>query len=127
MSFLSLTSLRVFCRYEPIFKAITLDGREVWRRRVYRVRRAKVRMPPADSGVSLHHITCCMHLPADSGVKTRDITLHLLHAIGIWQEALTLDCTRSRSALNATPLLTCWAAGSGHLLLVGIGQRRHLQ
>ncbi|PNW78726.1 hypothetical protein CHLRE_09g388060v5 [Chlamydomonas reinhardtii] len=28
--------------YEPIFKAITLDGREVWRRRVYRVRRAKV-------------------------------------------------------------------------------------
>ncbi|PNH05728.1 hypothetical protein TSOC_007988 [Tetrabaena socialis] len=27
--------------YEPVFKAITLDGREVWRRRVYRVRRAK--------------------------------------------------------------------------------------
>ncbi|KAG2484866.1 hypothetical protein HYH03_016352 [Edaphochlamys debaryana] len=28
--------------YEPVFKAITLDGREVWRRRVYRVRRGKV-------------------------------------------------------------------------------------
>ncbi|GLC46027.1 Vitamin D3 receptor [Pleodorina starrii] len=28
--------------YEPVFKAITLDGREVWRRRVYRVRRGKL-------------------------------------------------------------------------------------
>ncbi|GFR46611.1 hypothetical protein Agub_g8215 [Astrephomene gubernaculifera] len=27
--------------YEPVFKAITLDGRQVWRRRVYRVRRGK--------------------------------------------------------------------------------------
>jgi hypothetical protein len=25
--------------YEPVFKAITLDGQEVWRRRRYRVRR----------------------------------------------------------------------------------------
>ncbi|EFJ44124.1 hypothetical protein VOLCADRAFT_95570 [Volvox carteri f. nagariensis] len=28
--------------YEPVFKAITVDGREVWRRRVYRVRQGKV-------------------------------------------------------------------------------------
>ncbi|GLI62480.1 hypothetical protein VaNZ11_005111 [Volvox africanus] len=28
--------------YEPVFKVVTLDGREVWRRRVYRVRRGKV-------------------------------------------------------------------------------------
>ena len=27
--------------YQPVFKVITLDGRQVWRRRLYRVRRAK--------------------------------------------------------------------------------------
>lgn len=27
--------------YEPVFKAITLDGQQVWRRRRYRVRRGK--------------------------------------------------------------------------------------
>lgn len=43
-------------RYEPIFKAVLLDGREVWRRRVYRVRRAAepgtFHLSVLDSGVT---------------------------------------------------------------------------
>lgn len=28
--------------YQPVFRVITFDGKQVWRRRLYRVRRAKV-------------------------------------------------------------------------------------
>lgn len=51
-------------RYEPIFKAITLDGREVWRRRVYRVRRAVTpgtfHLSVLDNGVT-SKVGCCLH------------------------------------------------------------------
>lgn len=50
--------------YDPIFKVYTLDGREVWLRRHYRVRRAKT--PGAfyfsvlDNGVTSKYATACV-------------------------------------------------------------------
>ena len=48
--------------YDPIFKVKTLDGKEVWRRRHYRVRRAEVpgtfNYSVLDNGVTSKCVGC---------------------------------------------------------------------
>jgi hypothetical protein len=48
--------------YEPVFKALTLDGQEVWRRRRYRVRRGTTPgtfyYSVLDNGVTSNEVSC---------------------------------------------------------------------
>lgn len=53
--------------YDPIFKVITLDGRETWRRRHYKVRRAETPgcfyFSVLDNGVTSKCAPRCSRLP----------------------------------------------------------------
>lgn len=81
LSFSRQVPIRFVCRYDPVFQVKTIDGRTVWRRRHYRVKRDRVpgTFRFSVGGLGSGGLLCCASWP---GVPAGPVALCQLSLLG---------------------------------------------